>query len=225
MNNATIIAIDGPAGAGKSTVSRLLAKELGYTYLDSGAMYRALAWALQREGVDLEAEAHVARALPELALEFSARGGSLLIHCGGKALEDELRNPEMAAYASRISQMRAVRTFLTEWQRKLAEAGKVVAEGRDTATVVFPHAGVKVFLTADPAARAGRRHAEYLAKGIRVDYAVLERQIRERDEADSTRCLAPLRPADGAVILDTSDLDISEVVSRLMDLVHAKSRD
>jgi CMP/dCMP kinase len=223
LNNAMIIAIDGPAGAGKSTVSKLLARELGYTYLDSGAMYRALAWALLRENLDGEAEAQIAQHLPELPLKFSIDRGSLLIHYREKALGAELRNPEMAAHASRISQMQSVRTFLTKWQRRLSKTGGVVAEGRDTATVVFPHAQVKVFLTASLAARVGRRHAEYLGKGMEVEYSELERQIRDRDEADSNRCVAPLRPAEGAVVLDTSDLDIPRVVSRLMDVIRAKS--
>lgn len=223
MNDAMIIAIDGPAGAGKSTVSKLLARELGYAYLDSGAMYRALAWALLQEGLDGEAEAQIAQRLPELPLDFSIVGGTLLIHYRQKALGAELRNPEMAAHASRISQMQSVRTFLTEWQRRLSKTGGVVAEGRDTATVVFPHARVKIFLTASLSARAGRRHAEYLEKGVEVEYSELERQIRNRDEADSSRCLAPLRPAEGAVVLDTSELEISQVVSRLMDLIRVKS--
>ncbi len=223
MNDQMIIAVDGPAGAGKSTVCRMLAGELGYTYLDSGAMYRAIAWALLQEGLESKEEAQVAQALPRLPIRFSTNSGSLRIYYRETPLTADLRNPEISAHASRISQMQPVRTFLTEWQRRLSTQGNVVAEGRDVATVVFPDAEVKVFLTADLSSRTRRRLEEYRQKGMEVEYSVLERQIRERDEADSGRCLAPLRPAPGALILDTSDLDISAVLKRLTAYISEKS--
>jgi len=139
-----------------------------------------------------------------------------------KRLGEELRRPEVSHLASAFSQLEGVRTFLVEWQRRLGAQGNVVAEGRDTATVVFPDAAVKVFVTADLAARTRRRLAEYEAKGVAVDFRTLEKEIEDRDRADQERELAPLRPAEGACILDTSHLGIEEVVSRLEEIVSRK---
>lgn len=210
-----IIAIDGPAGAGKSTVCKILAQKLRFLYLDTGAMFRAVAWALLQEKADC-APGELSACLRGLALRFRVQEGRLAISHRGAELADELRNPEISDEASRISRMEPVREFLLVWQKKLAEQGDIVAEGRDTATVVFPDADLKVFLTASPETRINRRLAEYRAKGIDIEFREMERQIRERDEADSRRDLAPMRPADGAIILDTSALDVEQVVERLV---------
>ncbi|MHC1726778.1 MAG: (d)CMP kinase [Syntrophobacteraceae bacterium] len=210
-----IIAIDGPAGAGKSTVCKLLAQKLCFLYLDTGAMYRSVAWALLKEESDLR-EDRLAELLPRIPLFFSIKENKLEITYLGKVLEEELRNPEISDEASRVSRLEPVRTFLVLWQRRLGEQGNIVAEGRDTATVVFPKADLKVYLTASLQARAGRRLAEYLAKGIETSFEEIEQRIRERDQADTSRDLAPMRPAEGAVLLDTSHLDIPEVVDRLI---------
>jgi len=219
-----IVAVDGPAGAGKSTVCRLLARELAYTFLDTGAMYRAVAWALSRRFPEPELDQSMAHppADEDFPLRFEIRDADLRILFAGRDLGDEIREPEITRLASRVSQMAWVRTYLMAWQRRLATDGRVVAEGRDTTTVVFPEAEVKVFLTADLTTRARRRFEEYTAKGIPVDYASLEAQIRERDEADSKRALAPLRPAPDACIIDTSRLEISEVVRLLVELVRSR---
>lgn len=218
-----IIAIDGPAGAGKSTVCRMLARELRFLYLDTGAMYRAVAWALLHERVD-RAEDAIAGQLQVLPLTFSVNGDRLEIQYRDRLLESELRNPEMSDAASRISQLKPVRDFLLLWQRRVAEQGNIVAEGRDTTTVVFPDAELKVFLTADLQTRMRRRFAEYREKGIEITQDEMELQIRGRDEADANRDLAPMRQAEDAMLLDTSHLDIQEVVDRLVDAARARMR-
>jgi CMP/dCMP kinase len=220
-----IIAIDGPAGAGKSTVCRLLAEKLEYVYLDTGAMYRATAWALRREGFDFEGQPPKAAHLSRLPLRFAVQRGALVIHYAGKILEDELRQPEMSQLASLVSKLETVRTFLTLHQRALASESGIVAEGRDMATVVFPNAALKVYLTADLPTRAERRQAEYAEKGIAIEYSVIEAEVRERDEADKRRCIAPLRLADDAVRLDTSRMDVPQVVERLLKLVSEKAKE
>lgn len=214
-----VIAVDGPAGAGKSTVCRLLAEELGFVYLDTGAMYRAIAWGLLRRGVRSEKDSRIAAALGALPVVFDLDGSALVMTYDGRPLGDEIRGPEITRWASRFSQNESVRSYLTGRQRMLAEKGSIVAEGRDVTTVVFPGAAVKIFLTADLAVRANRRLAEYRTKGVEVDYAELESQIRARDEADSQRELAPLRVAPGAFFLDASRLEPSEVVARIREYI------
>jgi CMP/dCMP kinase len=218
-----VIALDGPAGAGKSTVSRLLAKTLGFIYLDTGAMYRAIAWALRNEDLRLSHDAPSSETLQQLPLRFSLQDGELAITYRGKQLNEELREPDITNMASRISQVPAVRVLLTQRQRELAETGNLVAEGRDMTTVVFPETPFKVFLTADIATRARRRQLEYRQKGLEMEYSLLEAQIRARDQADEQRSLAPLRPAPDAFILDTSAREPADVVSQLLAFYRKKT--
>jgi len=218
-----IIAVDGPAGAGKSTVCKLLAEKLGYVYLDTGAMYRAVAWAAAQSSISLDDPGSLEEKLPLLPLRFTLQNGGLQVTYKSQILEKELRSPRMAQKASEVSRHRAVRLFLTQWQRHLASTGNVVAEGRDMTTVVFPHAPVKVFLTADLRTRARRRHAEYAAKGENIDYSQVELQMQKRDEEDSRRALAPLRPAPGAFVLNTAGLDLEGVLSRLLEHIAEKT--
>lgn len=216
-----IIAIDGPAGSGKSTIARSVAERLGGVYLDSGAMYRAVAWALSQEHLLDADDAVLESALQSLPLEFVVRDARLLILWRGVPLGLEIRTPETAHAASAIAQKPAVRRFLLHQQRRLAQGAVVVAEGRDMGTVVFPNAAVKVFLTASPEERARRRVAQYREQGMEADFEAVLQGLKARDHADASRSLAPLKPADGAVVVDTSDLSVSQVVQVVMNLVES----
>ncbi|NTU47380.1 MAG: (d)CMP kinase [Syntrophobacteraceae bacterium] len=216
-----VIAVDGPAGAGKSTVCRRVAEELGFIYLDTGSMYRAVAWALLKNNIDPRSDMDIEQSLPCLPIEFAIESNSLSISYGGSGIADDLRNPETTRYASLVSQRKPVRDYLTLCQRKLAAMGNVVAEGRDMGTVVFPDAEVKVFLTANLETRTQRRLLEYHNKGVPMDYASLETQIKARDEADQSRSIAPLRAGEGVAILDSSHLNIDQVVSLLLTMASA----
>jgi cytidylate kinase len=208
-----LIAIDGPAGAGKSTVAKRLARELGFTYLDSGAMYRALALAALRDGVDVRD----ADALGALArrLGISFRGGTLELD--GRDVGEAIRTPEVSAAASRVSVHPQVREAMVARQRELIDSGRYVAEGRDIGTVVAPGAPLKVFLTASPRERARRRAAE-----SGEDPAAVAREQAERDARDEQREHGALRPAGDAVELDTTELDIDEVVGRIAALARER---
>lgn len=219
-----IIAIDGPAGSGKSTIARCVAEKLGGVYLDSGAMYRAVAWALSCERLLDTDDAVLERALASLPLEFVVRDARLQILWRGAPLGLEIRTPDIAHAASAIAQKPPVRRFLLQHQRRLAQDALLVAEGRDMGTVVFPKAEVKVFLTASPEERARRRVAQYHEQGTHADYQVVLEALKARDHADAHRSLAPLKPADGAVVVDTSGLSIPQVAQVVMDLVESTKR-
>lgn len=209
---STVVAIDGPAGAGKSTVARLLAEHMGYAYVNTGSLYRALAWSALNAGID--PAALNAEFLNGLKLEF--RGADLYLN--GKLTGAELRAPEVAANASIISKQKIVRDYLLPVQRNAAERCWIVMEGRDIGTVIFPDARKKFFVTASPEERARRRLAQSGEVADGATFASILAEIKERDERDSTRPIAPLKPADDAVIVDTTGLSIDEVVSKLAEL-------
>ena len=213
-----VVTIDGPSGAGKSTISKLLAASLGYTYLDTGAMYRVVGLQVKRAGLDMGSEAGRAR-LPDLLADIDMRlappaneGGETRAFLDGEDVSDLIRTPELSMVASRVSAEPVVREKLTEMQRKMGREGGVVAEGRDTGTVVFPTAEYKFFLDAGPEERARRRCEQLREKGQQVDYQEILEQIRKRDHDDSSRSLAPLTPARDAIIVDSSEMGINEVV-------------
>lgn len=224
-----IVTIDGPSGAGKSTISKLLAAKLHYTYLDTGAMYRVVGLQVKRAGIDLEATdagEKLARLLEgiEISLAPGSEGEETRAFLAGEDVSEAIRSPEMAMVASRVSAEPQVRRKLTEMQRTMAAAGAIVAEGRDMGTVVLPQARSKFFLDATPAERARRRQAQLLEKGVRVEYEALLRQIEKRDKADSSRSLAPLKPAADAVVIDSSRMTIDEVVTFMLQCIERKEQ-
>ena len=216
VREISVIAIDGPAGAGKSTVSREVAKRLGFMYLDSGAMYRALALAVKKAGIDPQNDKSLASLCKSLNIRFDAAQASLRIFLNGEDVSEHIRTPEIDMLASKISAIAVVRQEMTRLQRAVAEkAGRAVAEGRDMGTVVFPDAKCKLFLTATLEERARRRYEERRQRGEKVDPAQVARELKKRDEQDEKRALAPLKPAEDAVIIDTTQLTIDEVVDKI----------
>ncbi len=210
-----IITIDGPAGAGKSTVAKLLARRLGYSLLDTGAIYRSVAWIAQQEGVDgadAQALAEVAR---ELDIRFAFSGEENRVFVRGEDVSAKIRTAEVSQGASRVSAHPPVRAALLDLQRRLGASGGVVVEGRDTGTVVFPGADAKFFLSATEAERAKRRVAELQRAGAAADFEATLAEIRERDHRDASRDVAPMVPAEDAIILDSSAMPIDEVVETL----------
>ena len=217
-----VIAIDGPAGVGKSTTSRELARRLGFTLVDTGALYRGVALAARERGIHWDDEPAIAEMSPRLDLGFrSQEDGTPRLLLDGVDRGDDIRTPEISAGASQVSAYPGVRRALLSLQRELGREGGVVLEGRDIGTVVFPDAEVKLFLTASAEERARRRVRDLESRGIAVDYDELLAQIRARDEADSTRAIAPLRPAEDAVILDSTRLDMEAVVRHVLELVES----
>lgn len=220
--NKLVVTIDGPAGAGKSSVAKLLARRLGYRLLDTGAIYRAVALTAQRRSVawtDGPACGAIAR---DLDIHFDFVDDRNCVRLGGEDATTAIRTPEISQGASIVSQHPEVRAGLLELQRRLGAGGGVVVEGRDTGTVVFPGAGAKFFLTATDHERARRRVAELEAAGTAVDYDVTLREIRERDERDASRDLAPMVPALDAVLVDSSSQTLEQVVESLATLVEGR---
>jgi CMP/dCMP kinase len=216
------VAIDGPAGVGKTTTALALAHRLGLLYVDTGAMYRALAVLAARAGIspdDADASAQLARRVG-VRLERDA-SGALRVHADGQDVTDAIRTPEASDGASRISVHPGVRTELVGWQRALAESGGVVMEGRDIGTVVLPDAEAKVFLTASTGERARRRHRELAARGVSVSLSQVLREIEERDARDQGREASPLRPAPDAVVVDCTAFDLNEQVAAVQRVVEA----
>jgi cytidylate kinase len=222
-----IVAIDGPAGAGKSTVARRLAEVLGFILVDTGAMYRAVALAAQRAGVrwdDAGAVGELARALvarSALAFERDPDPASAVVHVrlDGDDVTEAIRTPDIGMGASTVSAHKAVRDALLAMQRQAGRGGGVVLEGRDIGTVVFPEADFKFFLTARPEIRARRRFEELTAKGASVTFEQTLEDVRQRDEQDTTRAVAPLRQAPDAVLVDSSDLGVEEAVAGMAERV------
>ncbi|MBU3819420.1 MAG: (d)CMP kinase [Candidatus Faecalibacterium intestinavium] len=216
------IAIDGPAGAGKSTLARRLAKELGYIYVDTGAMYRAIGLYALRAGADPADRAAVEPMLPEISLRLENQAGEQKIFLNGEDVSAAIRAEQVGMAASAVAAIPAVRAFLLELQRGMARAQNVLMDGRDIGTVILPDASVKIFLTASPEARARRRWLENQAKGIEEAYETVLEDVKKRDYQDSHRAAAPLRQAEDAVRVDTSELDFEQSFEALKKIVAEK---
>lgn len=223
MGKYVAVAIDGPAGAGKSTMAKRVAKELGYLYVDTGAIYRTVGYHMWLMGIGPKDADGIRRCLDDvnLAIEHREDGVQHMI-LNGRDVTDEIRTPEMSKYASGVSAQRCVRDFLLDMQRKFARTHNVVMDGRDIGTVVLPGAQVKIFLTASPEERARRRFAELTQKGEKTTLEAVLREMKARDKQDSERAVAPLKAAPDAVKLDTSGNEIGQSVVQILQIVRRK---
>lgn len=219
-----IVAIDGPAGAGKSTVAKRLAKKLGYTYMDTGAMYRAFALKAARDSIDLEKEDALRVALAGTNIELHEDAGGPRVILDGRDVAGEIRTPELSQAASKVSALKPVRERMVELQRAMGARGGIVAEGRDIGTVVFPGAEVKIFLTAGSDERGRRRFAELKGNGKGVTLEETVAEMEQRDRRDREREHAPLRQADDAIAIDSTGMTVDEVVERIMKEIKKKTR-
>lgn len=217
------VAIDGPSGAGKSTLAKLCAESLGFLYVDTGAIYRTVGVAVRNAGIGSKDEERVSALLPsiEISMRHDENGLQRMI-LNGKDVTDEIRLPEISIYASDVSAMPSVRTFLLEMQRHLAETNNVIMDGRDIGTVVLPDAELKIFLTAAPEERAQRRYEELKLRGVDTTFDEVLRDIQYRDMNDSSRSTAPLRPAEGAIILDTTGNTLEQSFKLIRGIIEEK---
>lgn len=222
MKRKLIVTIDGPSGAGKSTVSQLLAEKLNYQYIDTGALYRVVALKVKRENIDPKNEEELASLCNGLDVCFGQKNGQHRIFLEGTDVSEEIRTPEMSLLASGVSSKKVVRDALLHIQRRLGDGGGIVIEGRDMGTVVFPEAEVKFFLNASLNVRGERRFRQYRDKGNVFDLNKIVREIEKRDSDDTKRALSPLKPADDAIEINSTKMNIEEVVGAMLEIVQQR---
>ncbi|MDH4238678.1 MAG: (d)CMP kinase [Phycisphaerae bacterium] len=221
--SSLVITIDGPAASGKSTVARLLAERLGASFLDTGAMYRAVTLAAIEAGVDMNDEDKLPGVLDNRKFQFAVREGKMVVCIDGLDVTEQIRSQEVTANARYVASAAKLREKLVEMQRQFAaREKKIVVEGRDQGTVAFPDAGVKFYLTADATERAKRRQIELRARGSSENLDQIQNAIEERDKSDEDRAVGPLKPAEDAIVIDTTDLSIEEVVEKLLRYVEER---
>ena len=218
-----VVAIDGPAGAGKSTIAKLVAEKLGYAYIDTGAMYRSVAWKFLQTGKDFD-EDRISTLAKTMVIEFKPEASVNRVFVDGAEVTEAIRSTEVTANVSRVAAIGAVREAMVAQQRRMGESGGVLMDGRDIGTVVFPKAQLKIFLTASVEERALRRYKELMAKGQDVDLAQLKEDIASRDKQDSERAISPLCQAEDALLLDTSHMNIEQVTAKILQLVEEKAQ-
>lgn len=224
MNDLLQIAIDGPASAGKSTVAKMVAHELGYIYCDTGAMYRAVTWAAIKRGIKLDDNLALERMLSQIKISFAPSVKGQRVFVDQDEVTDDIRLPEIANNVSTVAAQLSVREALTKRQQEIAINGGIVMDGRDIGTTVLPDAQVKIFLVASVKERALRRFKENKAKGIKVNLETLEQEIAERDRKDSTRAVSPLVQAADAIKVDTTILSVEQVVAKIMKIIQKKAK-
>jgi cytidylate kinase len=218
------IAIDGPAGAGKSTIARRAAKEMGFIYVDTGAMYRAVALYMLNNNIDVEDESAVSAEVEKVLVDLKYEGDEQQILLNGENVNNLIRTPKVSAAASKTSAYPAVRARLLDLQKNIAATNSVLMDGRDIGTVVLPNAELKIFLTASASVRGERRYKELIAKGEKADLASIISDIEKRDEQDRNRAVSPLVQAEDAVLVDTSNMTIDEVVNKILELKEEASK-
>lgn len=216
------IAVDGPSAAGKSSISKIVAKKLDYIYIDTGAMYRCVGYYCLQNNIDIHDEAAVSKALEQIKIEMDSNNH---VYLNNDDVSELIRQDQVSMVASVVSSYRAVRTFLVEQQRQMASVGGVILDGRDIGTVVLPDAQLKIYQIASVDTRAKRRYLENQERGLEADLDAIKKDIEQRDYQDMNRDISPLKQADDAIVLDTSDLTLQEVVDRVIELVEKRTRE
>ena len=219
-----IIAIDGPLGVGKSSVAKEVAKRLGFTYIDTGAMYRAFALKTLQKGIDINDLSSLLNLLSDTGIQLSYKNGELKVFLDDEDITDKIRDEEVSKRASQVAAIKEVRDFMVDLQRKYGKEYKnIVIEGRDTGTVIFPDADLKIFLTAPLEERIKRRYKQLLEKGFKIDYDEFVKGFMEREIRDNTRKINPLKPAEDSIIIDSGNMSFEEVVNKIVELAKNKT--
>lgn len=210
------IAIDGPSGSGKSTISKEVAKKLNFLHIDTGALYRAIAYYISENKIQID---KISEILNKIKIDLKFQNGKQLVFLNGKDVSGKIRTPEISALTSQISKIKEVREFLLKTQRNFAKENNVIMDGRDIGTTVLPNADVKIFLTASSETRAKRRHLQLLQSGVDCEYSEILKNVIERDKQDMNRKISPLKKADDAILIDTSNLTFSKSIDKIIDII------